>query len=78
MNKKSLGGEKKLLDPQPESPYILGIERQTEGTPKMKTVKANPDLIDLAHAWAVANPAEAFVAATIILLSVCYKFRHAF
>lgn len=44
----------------------------------MKTIKTNPDLLEMAQAWATANPAEAFVAATIILLSVCYKFRHAF
>ena len=29
---KSLGGGKKLLDPPPESSYILIIETQTEGT----------------------------------------------
>lgn len=44
----------------------------------MKTITANPDLIEIAQAWIVANPAEAFVAATIILLSVAHKFRHAF
>ena len=44
----------------------------------MKTIKVNPDLMEVAQAWIAANPAEAFVAATIILLSVCYKFRHGF
>ena len=44
----------------------------------MKTIKVNPDLCELAQGFIATNPAEAFVAATIILLSVCYKFRHAF
>jgi hypothetical protein len=44
----------------------------------MKTITTNPDLIQMIEAWIVANPAEAFVASTIILLSACYQFRHIF
>lgn len=44
----------------------------------MKTVSANPDLIELAHAWAQANPTDFFWGMTVSLMVVCYKFRHAF
>lgn len=41
----------------------------------MKTVTANPDLIELAQTWAQANPMEFFAIATVALGLVCYKLR---
>ena len=44
----------------------------------MKTIKANPDLLDLARDLIAANPMEAYAAGVVILLAVTYKLRHAF
>lgn len=44
----------------------------------MKTIKVNPDLIEIAQNLIAANPMEAYAAGVVILLSVCYKLRHAF
>lgn len=44
----------------------------------MKTISANPDLLEMAQTWAQANPMEFFWVMTVSLMVVCYKFRHAF
>lgn len=44
----------------------------------MKTISANPNLIETAHIWAQANPMDAFWVGTVGLMIVCYIVKDAF
>lgn len=41
----------------------------------MKTLQANPDLLNMIETYARANPMESLFIMAAVLLSVCYRFR---
>lgn len=44
----------------------------------MKTISTNPDLFEIVHNWAAANPTEFFFGMTAVLMVICYRFRDSF